>query len=76
MMSFMLIKTKRLAFKPVSTIRKPQKTVNIKKEPVILEAAGRHDPCVLPRAVPIVEAMSAIVIMDHYLRQRAIGRIK
>lgn len=61
----------RVAFKPVSTIKKEQKTVNRKKEEVTLSAAGRHDPCVLPRAVPIVEAMSALVIMDHYLRHRA-----
>lgn len=59
----------RVAFKPVSTIKKMQKTVNRKKEEVNLEAAGRHDPCVLPRAVPIVDAMAALVVMDHYLRQ-------
>lgn len=58
----------RVAFKPVSTIRKQQQTVNIQNEEVTLEAQGRHDPCVLPRAVPIVDAMGAIVIMDHYLR--------
>jgi chorismate synthase len=58
----------RVAFKPVSTISKRQETVNLQHEPVILEAKGRHDPCVLPRAVPIVDAMSALVIMDHYLR--------
>jgi len=62
----------RVAFKPVATIGKKQKTVNRKLEKVNLEAAGRHDPCVLPRAVPIVDAMAAIVIMDHYLRQRAV----
>ncbi|MDO8609373.1 MAG: chorismate synthase, partial [bacterium] len=61
----------RVAFKPVSTIRKLQKTVNIKNEEVTIEASGRHDPCVLPRAVPIVEAMAALVIMDHYLRNKA-----
>ena len=59
----------RVAFKPVSTIGKSQKTVNLKNEPVDLEAFGRHDPCVLPRAVPIVDAMTALVIMDHFLRQ-------
>ena len=58
----------RVAFKPVSTIRKPQQTVNLQNEAVVLEADGRHDPCVLPRAVPIVDAMAALVIMDHYLR--------
>lgn len=58
----------RVAFKPVSTISKEQQTVNLAKQPVSLKASGRHDPCVLPRAVPIVDAMSALVIMDHYLR--------
>jgi len=64
--------TDRVAFKPVATISKKQQTVNTeKKEETELEASGRHDPCVLPRAVPIVDAMSALVIMDHYLRHRA-----
>lgn len=58
----------RVAFKPVSTIRKKQNTVNKYKKSVELEAAGRHDPCVLPRAVPIVDAMAALVIMDHVMR--------
>ena len=61
----------RVAFKPVSTIAKEQDTVNRNKQAVKLSAAGRHDPCVLPRAVPIVDAMSALVIMDHYLRHKA-----
>lgn len=61
----------RVAFKPVSTLRQAQQTVNGNNEEVILESEGRHDPCVLPRAVPIVDAMAAIVIMDHYLRQQA-----
>ena len=61
----------RVAFKPVSTIEKEQDTVKRGGEATKLEAAGRHDPCVLPRAVPIVDAMSALVIMDHYLRNRA-----
>lgn len=61
----------RVAFKPVSTISKKQQTVNLTGEEAELEAAGRHDPCVLPRAVPIVDAMSALVIMDHYLRHKA-----
>jgi chorismate synthase len=61
----------RVAIKPVSTIRKKQNTVNINEEEVMLEATGRHDPCVLPRAIPIVDAMSALVIMDHYLRHKA-----
>lgn len=60
----------RVAFKPVSTIRKQQQTVNLQDEEVMLAAEGRHDPCVLPRAVPIVDAMAALVIMDHYLRHK------
>lgn len=61
----------RVAFKPVSTIRKVQNTVSMDKKEITLSAAGRHDPCVLPRAVPIVDAMAALVIMDHYLRHKA-----
>ncbi len=61
----------RVAFKPVSTILKPQNTVNEKGEEVTLTAGGRHDPCVVPRAVPIVEAMAALVLVDHYLRNRS-----
>lgn len=61
----------RVAFKPVSTIRKEQSTVSRNGQSIKLEATGRHDPCVLPRAVPIVEAMAAITIMDHYLRHKA-----
>ncbi|MCE9541064.1 chorismate synthase [Candidatus Kaiserbacteria bacterium] len=61
----------RVAFKPVSTIAKEQPTLNRQHENVVLAAAGRHDPCVLPRAIPIVDAMSALVIMDHLLRNRA-----
>lgn len=61
----------RVAFKPVSTIRKAQKTINKQNQKIILEATGRHDACVLPRAIPIVEAMAALTIMDHFLRQRA-----
>ncbi len=61
----------RVAFKPVSTIKKEQDTITKDKQPVKLAGAGRHDPCVLPRAVPIVDAMSALVIMDHYLRHKA-----
>jgi chorismate synthase len=60
----------RVAFKPTATIRKPQQTVNRAGEAVVLEAQGRHDPCVLPRAVPIVEAMACLVLADHLLRQR------
>ncbi|HWY80040.1 MAG TPA: chorismate synthase [Candidatus Sulfotelmatobacter sp.] len=61
----------RVAFKSVSTIKKRQQTVTKEKEKIQLEASGRHDPCVLPRAVPIVDAMAALVIIDHYLRHKA-----
>ena len=63
----------RVAFKPPSTIALQQETVTTLKEPTKLAARGRHDPCVLPRAVPIVEAMAALVLCDHALRQRAIS---
>jgi chorismate synthase len=62
----------RVAFKPPATIALQQKTVTRSKEQTDLAARGRHDPCVLPRAVPIVEAMAALVLCDHALRQRAI----
>ncbi|MCS6949669.1 MAG: chorismate synthase, partial [bacterium] len=61
----------RVAFKPTATIMRPQETVNVRGEPAVLQAKGRHDPCVLPRAVPLVEAMMALVLVDHYLRHRA-----
>jgi chorismate synthase len=61
----------RVAFKPVSTIKKKQRTVNKNKKSVELEVRGRHDPCVLSRAVPIVDAMAALVMMDHVLRDKA-----
>jgi chorismate synthase len=61
----------RVAFKPIATIMRDQDTVNKQGEDAIVEGKGRHDPCVLPRAVPIVEAMSALVIADHLLRNRA-----
>jgi chorismate synthase len=60
----------RVAFKPTATISKPQSSVDREGHPVTLEARGRHDPCVLPRAVPMVEAMACLVLADHYLRQR------
>jgi len=63
----------RVAFKPTSTIAKQQETVNINKQSIQLSASGRHDPCVLPRAVPIVEAMAAITLMDNYLLQKIYG---
>ncbi len=55
-------------FKPVATIAKAQTTMTRTGESVVLKASGRHDPCVVPRAVPIVDAMAALVLMDHYLR--------
>ncbi len=61
----------RTAFKPVATILKTQTSVNKNKKEVELEGKGRHDPCVLPRAVPVVEAMAALVLADHLLRGRA-----
>ena len=57
----------RVAFKPVATLLTEQQTVNIRGEEAIVKARGRHDPCVLPRAVPIVEAMAAMTILDYYL---------
>ncbi len=60
----------KVAFKPVATIGKKQATVDFDGLPVILEAQGRHDPCVLPRAVPIVEAMAALTLADLALRQK------
>jgi chorismate synthase len=62
----------RVAFKPPATIGLPQETVDFNGKPVVLEAKGRHDPCVVPRAVPIVEAMTALVLADASLSQRAI----
>ena len=64
----------RVAFKPPATIALEQKTVTSSKQEAELAARGRHDPCVLPRAVPIVEAMAALVLCDHALRQQAIKR--
>lgn len=60
----------RVAFKPVATIGQPQQTVGFDGKPVTLEAKGRHDPCVVPRAVPIVETMAALVLLDLALRQK------
>lgn len=62
----------RVAFKPVATIMKDQDSVNEKGEAVTVSGKGRHDPCVVPRAVPIVDAMAALVIADFYLRNRVI----
>ncbi len=63
----------RVGFKPTATIAREQKTVTASREQTKLAARGRHDPCVLPRAVPMVEAMAALVLCDHALRQRAIN---
>lgn len=62
----------RVAFKPTATISSEQKTTNVDGEAVTLAAKGRHDPCVLPRAVPMVEAMALLVLGDHWLRQKSI----
>jgi chorismate synthase len=61
----------RAAFKPTATILLPQETVDVEGKAATLQARGRHDPCVLPRAVVVVEAMMALVLADHLLRQRA-----
>ncbi len=61
----------RVAFKPPATISLPQETVDFKGKPITLTAKGRHDPCVVPRAVPIVEAMAALVLVDMLMRQEA-----
>jgi chorismate synthase len=61
----------RVAFKPTATILQTQKTVDVHGQSTDLVGRGRHDPCVLPRAVPIVEAMTALVLVDHWMRQSA-----
>ena len=61
----------RVGFKAPSSIQKHQETVNLEGQPIGLSIQGRHDPCVLPRAVPIVEAMAYLVLVDHFLRQEA-----
>ena len=61
--------TFNVAFKPPATISMPQQTCDILGNPIILEAKGRHDPCVVNRAVPIVESMAALVLMDATLQQ-------
>ncbi|MFY9597038.1 MAG: chorismate synthase [Dysgonamonadaceae bacterium] len=61
----------RVAFKPVSTILMEQQTVDIDGNETIIKARGRHDPCVVPRAVPIVEAMAGMTILDYYLLSKA-----
>ncbi len=64
--------TFKVAFKPVATIMQNQATVNKEGEAAEIKGKGRHDPCVVPRAVAIVEAMAALVIADHYLRNKAV----
>jgi chorismate synthase len=61
----------RVAFKPVATVMHPQDTVDVEFRNAALKGRGRHDPCVLPRAVPMVEAMTALVLVDHALRHKA-----
>src|SRR5256884_2160890 len=61
----------RVAFKPVATVMQEQDTVDVEFKNTTLKARGRHDPCVLPRAVPMVEAMTALVLVDHALRHKA-----
>ena len=61
----------RVAFKPVATVMHEQETVDVNLKNTLLKARGRHDPCVLPRAVPMVEAMAALVLVDHALRHQA-----
>ncbi len=63
----------RVAFKPTATILPEQQTVTVHHEDTVLVGRGRHDPCVLPRAVPIVEAMAALVMIDHALRHAALA---
>jgi chorismate synthase len=63
----------RVAFKPTATVMQPQQTVTQDFKDTTLKGRGRHDPCVLPRAVVMVEAMTALVLVDHALRQRAQG---
>ena len=62
----------RVAFKPVATLLKQQPTVDADGQPTSLEVRGRHDPCVLPRAVPVVEAMAAMTILDYYLINKSV----
>ena len=63
----------RVAFKPVATLLREQQTVDLEGNPTTFTAHGRHDPCVLPRAVPVVEAMAAMTILDHWLYARTVS---
>lgn len=62
----------RVAFKPVATLLRPQQTVDLEGNATELTVRGRHDPCVLPRAVPVVEAMAAMVVLDHFLLNKTV----
>jgi chorismate synthase len=61
----------RAAIKPTSSLPRPQDTINRQGEATTVRTLGRHDPCLLPRFIPMGEAMVAIVLADHYLRQRS-----
>jgi chorismate synthase len=63
-----------LAVKPTASISRPQKTIDAQGRPQTLEVAGRHDPCLCPRIVPVAEAMAALCLADALLAQRALGR--
>lgn len=63
----------RVAFKPVATLLREQQTIDLEGNPVTFTARGRHDPCVLPRAVPVVEAMAAMTVLDHWLYARTVS---
>jgi chorismate synthase len=62
----------KVAFKPVATIMQSQPTVDAEGNAAEIKGKGRHDPCVVPRAVPIVEAMAALVLADHWLRNKTV----
>ena len=62
----------RMAVKPTSSIALPQRTVNTRGEETEVRTEGRHDPCICPRVVPVVEAMAALVLEDHFKRQAAL----
>ena len=63
----------RLAVKPTPSVQKPQETVDTTGNPTVISIGGRHDPCIVPRMVPVAEAMIALVLVDNYLSQRAIA---
>ena len=66
----------RVAFKPTATIMRVQSTVSAAGEDATITGRGRHDPCVLPRAVPMVEAMTTLVLADHALRHLAVTGVR